>query len=220
MTKNGTIVSQMIIGINVVLLIAYCALYFLMHLGGDATQVFEVALLLAGMLFGWGVITLDAGELYKHYSKVADSLPNMDKDNPIPTPSSHSVVNDQQKNDVHSPEIAQPIETSEPIVTSESVVSREDSRPELITRSLLFLLTLVPLGIFLLTSTGSVLGIGVYLGIIITLCVEIMSLYGDIDTLSARYLYQLNRKLRVSDLQIFMGCVLAWTVTISILVLV
>jgi hypothetical protein len=66
---------------------------------------------------------------------------------------------------------------------------------KLATRSALFLLTLFPLGLFLLTSTGSPTGVGMFLGIISGLSLEFYNLRNDLEQFQQRYLYQLKRDI-------------------------
>lgn len=83
----------------------------------------------------------------------------------------------------------------------------EDNEKEvkLITRSLLFMLSLIPLGIFLVTSTGSELGIGLFLGIITTLLVELIIYRNNIDLFHLRFLSQLKRKLDIQEIKYFVS---------------
>ncbi len=62
----------------------------------------------------------------------------------------------------------------------------------LITRSILFMLVLIPLSIYLLTSTGSKLGIGLLLGLVTGLLIEMVIIRNDIDAFQMRFLSQLK----------------------------
>lgn len=71
----------------------------------------------------------------------------------------------------------------------------------LITRSVLFMLALIPLGFYLLTSTGSVIGVGVFVSIVSGLALEMYVYRSQIEVFHQRFLSQLQKKLSESDLQ-------------------
>ena len=62
-----------------------------------------------------------------------------------------------------------------------------------ITRSILFVLTLVPLGIFLLTSSGSALGFGLFMMILTGIFVEMVLIRKDTTRFHLRFLSQLKK---------------------------
>lgn len=74
-------------------------------------------------------------------------------------------------------------------------VEKQKEVTPLVTRSLLFILLLFPLGLFLLTSTGSALGVGTFLGILLGLSLEIFALKNKHAEFKARFLYQLKRDI-------------------------
>lgn len=70
---------------------------------------------------------------------------------------------------------------------------------KLASRSLLFLASLFPLGLFLLTSTGSAIGVGMFLGIISGLALEFYLLKNNISEFQKRFLYQLKREISLDE---------------------
>lgn len=70
---------------------------------------------------------------------------------------------------------------------------------KLASRSLLFLASLFPLGLFLLTSTGSAVGVGMFLGIISGLSLEFYLLKNNISEFQKRFLYQLKRDITLDE---------------------
>lgn len=69
----------------------------------------------------------------------------------------------------------------------------------LISRSVLFILAYLPLAFFLLTSSGSILGMGLILGIGVQLALEMLSLRSDQALFQARFLTQLKRPLSLQE---------------------
>lgn len=68
----------------------------------------------------------------------------------------------------------------------------------LITRSLLFILAFIPLQVFVVTSTGSYVGVGMVLSIGLVLLTELW-LVRHTPVLEQRFLWQLKRPLTVTD---------------------
>lgn len=69
---------------------------------------------------------------------------------------------------------------------------------QLVTRSLLFQLLLFPLGIFLMTSTGSPVGIGIFLSITAMLSLELLATLKNNTFFEKRFMYQLKKSLDVT----------------------
>jgi len=67
------------------------------------------------------------------------------------------------------------------------------------TRSLLFLLMLFPLGLYIMTSTGSSVGVGLFIGIISGISVEMAQLRNNSELFHKRFLFQLKRKLTTQE---------------------
>lgn len=84
-------------------------------------------------------------------------------------------------------------------------LEENETEIKLITRSLLFMLSLIPLGIFLVTSTGSEIGIGLFLGIIATLSIELINYRNRADLFHLRFLSQLKRKLSEQEIKYFIS---------------
>jgi len=76
---------------------------------------------------------------------------------------------------------------------------------KLITRSILFMFSLIPLGIFIVTSTGSEIGIGLFLGIITTLLIELIIYRNSTDLFHSRFLSQLKRRLSAQEIKYFVA---------------
>ncbi len=80
-----------------------------------------------------------------------------------------------------------------------------------ISRSMFILLALVPLGLYVLTSTASVLSLGFYFGFSCFLIMEMFSLYSKPAELHERFLWQMTERWAPESYQ--------WFVTISLAVL-
>ena len=72
-----------------------------------------------------------------------------------------------------------------------------------LTRSLLFLLVLVPLGIFITTSAGSSVGLGIVLTLITALVLEMSLLVKNRDLFVERFLSQLKNSWTIQQTQLF-----------------
>lgn len=70
---------------------------------------------------------------------------------------------------------------------------------QLATRSVLFLLMLFPLGLYMMTSTGSSVGVGLFIGIISGISVEMAQLRNNSELFHKRFLFQLKRKLMIQE---------------------
>lgn len=70
-----------------------------------------------------------------------------------------------------------------------------DRKPKLMTRSLLFMALLFPMGLFVVSSTASKIGIGLILGIMTSLFLELLEYSKDNGAFHERFLFQLKRKL-------------------------
>ncbi|MBP7700932.1 hypothetical protein KA111_02600 [Candidatus Woesebacteria bacterium] len=81
----------------------------------------------------------------------------------------------------------------------------DDKNIKLITRSLVFIISLLPLGLFLVTSTGSESGVGLFLGIITILLYELIIYRNNIDLFHERFLSQLKRKLSKQEIKYFVS---------------
>lgn len=71
----------------------------------------------------------------------------------------------------------------------------------LITRSVLFMLALIPTALFVLTSTGSVIGVGVLVSITSGLALEMHSYRSDVVAFQQRFLSQLKKEVSAEDIQ-------------------
>ncbi|PJC43625.1 MAG: hypothetical protein CO039_02935 [Candidatus Pacebacteria bacterium CG_4_9_14_0_2_um_filter_34_50] len=84
-------------------------------------------------------------------------------------------------------------------------LEKNETEIKLITRSVLFMFSLLPLGIFIVTSTGSEIGIGLFLGILTTLLIELIIYRNSIDLFHSRFLSQLKRKLSAQEIKYFVS---------------
>jgi hypothetical protein len=71
----------------------------------------------------------------------------------------------------------------------------------LVSRSALFLLAYIPLSVYLLTSSGSLFGMGLIVGIGLQLALEMFFLRATPDLFVARFLRQVRRDFSLSDIQ-------------------
>lgn len=90
----------------------------------------------------------------------------------------------------------------------------------LATRSLLFILLLFPLGLFLMTSTGSVIGVGMFLSIISGLALEFFILRNDRKSFQERFLHQLKRDITTDEQQIFTTFFISATILYGFFVII
>lgn len=74
-------------------------------------------------------------------------------------------------------------------------LERHDHKLKLMTRSLVFMVLLFPMGLFVVSSTASKIGIGLILGLMTSLFLELSDYSKDIDAFHERFLFQLKRKL-------------------------
>lgn len=81
----------------------------------------------------------------------------------------------------------------------------------LATRSFLFILSLVPLGLFILTSTGSAIGVGLFLSIISGLSLEFFALRSNKAEFKNRFLSQLNREISSEEQKVATALFIAGT---------
>lgn len=72
---------------------------------------------------------------------------------------------------------------------------------QLITRSTLFILAYLVLTIFMVTSSGNLIGVGCVLGIGITLATEMWQTYKDSELFHKKFLFQVKRILSPLELQ-------------------
>ncbi len=68
-------------------------------------------------------------------------------------------------------------------------------------QSLVVLLSLIPIGVFVVTSTASVLSMGFFLGLAASIVTEMVSLYQQPDVLRQQFFWQLKTPLSDSQVQ-------------------
>lgn len=90
--------------------------------------------------------------------------------------------------------------------------------PEYITRSALFILTLIPLTIFMLTSTGSSVGMGMLMGILIGISLEMFALRRRQLEFQNRFLSQVKRVFNSEEIEWIALGVCTFTAIVSLLV--
>ncbi len=92
--------------------------------------------------------------------------------------------------------------------------------PALITRSTLFLVVLVPLSLFVVTSTGSALGSGLIMGLLMGLVMEMWQYYQLPKAFNQQFLYQGAKSLKASDIKKVVFIATAYFVLLNLLVIV
>ena len=76
---------------------------------------------------------------------------------------------------------------------------------DLMSRSLLFLIVMAPLGLFVVTSTGSLIGIGLVLGFELMSTWQMIKVSRDSQLFHQTYLTQLRRNLTSGEIKIMVG---------------
>jgi hypothetical protein len=94
------------------------------------------------------------------------------------------------------------------------LIQAEGHQEKLLTRSILFLAVYAVLTFFVLTSTGSMVGIGLMLGMGLRYTVDFWKLSRDPEVFHRQFLWQLKRSLSQQEVR---GCVIGWTIAFSIL---
>lgn len=92
--------------------------------------------------------------------------------------------------------------------------------PKYITRSALFMLTLFPLTIFILTSTGSSIGMGMLLGILLGLSLEMFSLRSNSVEFQAQFLSQVKRPFSAEEIEWIALLFCGFSILITLLVVI
>jgi hypothetical protein len=75
-----------------------------------------------------------------------------------------------------------------------------DQQNELITRSIFFLIVYVGLALYVMTSTGSVLGMGMILGIGLHFCLDFWSYRQNHEKFNHHFFWQMKRKLEEKEI--------------------
>jgi len=101
--------------------------------------------------------------------------------------------------------------------SSKVLIGSRTAKINLITRSLLFMISLLPLGLFIVTSTGSELGIGLFLGIITILLLELVLYRKNINLFHSRFMFQLKRRLSIKEINIFVASFAGFTLIFNLL---
>lgn len=87
---------------------------------------------------------------------------------------------------------------------------------QLISRSALFLLAYLALSIFMVTSSGNLLGVGIVLGIGITIATEMWETKTDSDFFHRKFLFQVKRQLSPLELQRLVWGFIGFVVAIAV----
>lgn len=93
-----------------------------------------------------------------------------------------------------------------------------DSPVQLITRSPLFFAAYLPMTIFMVTSSGSALGMGIVLSIGWILLTELLLMRSDISALNARFYVPGTKTLQHREFQAVMAFLAVFLVVMSVLV--
>lgn len=91
--------------------------------------------------------------------------------------------------------------------------------PQLVTRSLLFLVTLVPLALFMITSTGSLVGVGTLLGLGFGLALEMLFYRPHPELFQTRFLFQIKKTFSDRDQLHFISIVWVLLLLFSLMAL-
>lgn len=75
-----------------------------------------------------------------------------------------------------------------------AILTANTMQKQLITRSALFLVAYVALALYIITSTGSAIGIGMILGIGLHYCFDFLLYKRDLELLRSHFLWQLKRE--------------------------
>lgn len=97
---------------------------------------------------------------------------------------------------------------------------QDKSTPDtkLITESTLFILCLIPVSLFVVTSSGSALGAGLILGLWISVLADFMAAPSH-DVVQMRYLYQLKQTLTRTQIAWLIRATFLWLITLCVWVL-
>jgi hypothetical protein len=90
---------------------------------------------------------------------------------------------------------------------------------KLVTRSILFLISYAALAIFVLTSTGSVLGAGLVLGIGLHFCLDFFIYRKDVRQFRKHFLWQIKRELSEQEISTLLWSFVTFFILLSLLVL-
>ena len=85
------------------------------------------------------------------------------------------------------------------------------------TRSTLFLLILVPFSLFIVTSTGSPLGVGLTIGLVIDVVVDMLKLARQKDRFVQTFLQQFQSNFTETEVLMITGGSLIWLVVLFVL---
>lgn len=194
-------------------------LHYLSDVLRSQGNLVETGFLVLGMFGGFGLLLADIEWLYKYYIDPSTDKPEGSGG------SGGSVVGESEVSQTLSPPLSPPPPLQAPHQPSEQLSQQPASQPqkkppEYITRSILFILALFPLAIYMLTSTGSALGIGLLMGILIGLSIEMFFLRQQSAEFQARFLSQVKRAFTPEEIEWFALGFCGFTIIISILAII
>jgi hypothetical protein len=99
------------------------------------------------------------------------------------------------------------------------VVAGRALQEKLVTRSILFFICYVAMAIFVLTSTGSILGSGIILGIGLHFCFDFLRYRQDIHRFHQHFLWQLKKKLGEQEITALVASFCVFFIILSLLVI-
>lgn len=109
------------------------------------------------------------------------------------------------------------------LIADELIVSkyyREDTTDtSLVTRSALFLLAYIPLALFVVTSSGSLIGLGLILALGVSIVIELLSYRNNPAALQQRYLFQVKKEYKPSELLVFIATYVVFVFILHIIVI-
>ncbi len=107
----------------------------------------------------------------------------------------------------------------EPERTNSEFDQESNQSPYLVSRSTLFLIALVPLALFVVTSTGSALGSGLVLGLLLSLIIE-MAFFRQLPQLfNQRFLTQLKTEFNQQQINQLFWFMLVFFIFLNLLVI-
>lgn len=95
----------------------------------------------------------------------------------------------------------------------------QQQSPFLVTRSTLFLIALVPVGLFVVTSTGNALGGGLMMGVLLGLLQELWEYRQLPQAFKQRFLSQLKTEISPQDINKLVYAATAYFIVLNLLVI-
>jgi len=88
---------------------------------------------------------------------------------------------------------------------------------DLMTQSLLFLMIMAPLSLFVVTSTGSILGVGIVVGFELMTSWQMVKICDNVQHFQETFLLQLKRQLNKKEINVLVGAQIGISVLLVLL---